>query len=110
MQVVLGAFWVVSDDLCWLRVRNIQVGVLRNIGEDEFWRGASEKKFKNREIICSHGETGRNKPKWGGLPVGWRETVCLQIISMRWFQPQLTFIYCCQKSGVIFFCGLISSF
>ena len=33
--------------------------------------------FKNREIIRTHRETGRNEPKWGDFPVRWRETAGL---------------------------------
>ena len=35
------------------------------------------KMFKNREIIRTHRETGRNEPKWGDFPVRWRETAGL---------------------------------
>ena len=66
--------------------------------------------FINRKINRTHGETGRIEPKWGDLPVGWRETTGLQNISMRWFQPQLKFIYYYQMCESFFFCGLISSF
>ena len=61
--------------------------------------------FKNMEILRTHGETGRNEPNepWGDLPVGWRETEGLQNSSMQWFQPQLKFIYCYQKSMCHFF-------
>ena len=54
-----------------------QVGVLRNTWDEEFWRGPSEKISKNREIIRTHRETGRNELKWGDLPVAWRETASL---------------------------------
>ena len=33
--------------------------------------------FKNRKIIRTRGETGRNEPQWADLPVGWRETAGL---------------------------------
>ena len=35
--------------------------------------GERLKNFQNKEIIYTHGETGRNEPKWGDLPVGWRD-------------------------------------
>ena len=35
--------------------------------------GSVRKILKNREIIRTHGKTGRNEPKWRDLPVGWRE-------------------------------------
>ena len=50
-----------------------QVGVLQNIWDESFGEERL-KNFKNRETIRTHEETGRNEPKWGDLPVGWRET------------------------------------
>ena len=35
------------------------------------------KNFLKQLIIHTHRETERNEPKWGDLPVGWRETVGL---------------------------------
>ena len=39
--------------------------------------GSVWKLFKNREIIRANGKTGRIRPKWGDLLVGWRETAGL---------------------------------
>ena len=71
--------------------------------------GSIWKNFKNREVIHTHGETGRNEPKRGDLPVGWRETVGLENSLMRWFQPQLKIIFCYKNSFCYFFCGFINS-
>ena len=57
----------------------------------------------NREIIRTHGKTGRNEPKWGDHPVVWRETAGMKNGSMRRFQPQLKIIYCNKKSLCHFF-------
>ena len=43
----------------------------------EVLAGSVWKIFRNRDIIRIHGEAGRNEPKWGDLPVAWRETVDL---------------------------------
>ena len=79
-----------------------QVGVLRNIWDEEFLAGSVWKIFKSRKIIRTHCEAGRNEPKWGDLFVGWIQT--------GWFQPQFKVIYCYKKMCAIFFCGLIDSF
>ena len=70
--------------------------------ETRSFSGEQLKNSKNWDIIRTHGETGRNEPKWGDLPVGRRETAGLQNSSMSWFQPQVKIIYCYEKSCVIF--------
>ena len=46
--------------------------IAKYLGQGNF-AGSARKILKNREIIRTDGETGRNEPKWGDLPVGWRE-------------------------------------
>ena len=59
------------------------------------------------EIICIHGETGRNEPNWGNLLVGRRATAGLENNSIQWFHPQSDIIYSYKKC-VSFFSVVLS--
>ena len=75
-----------------------QVGVLGNIWDGEFWRGTSEKFSKTGRLFALTGRREEmNQNRETSPSDGERRLVCKNI-SMRWFQPQLKFIYCYQKS------------
>ena len=87
-----------------------QVGVLRNIWDEEFWRGASEKFPKTGKLFAltvRRGEMNQNGEI--SLSDGDRRQVC-RIVRCDGFSLSLKLFTAIKKVCVIFFCGFINSF
>ena len=64
-----------------------QVGVLRNIKDEEFWQRPSEKFSKAGRLFAFTGRQGEMKQNWDISPSdGERRQVCRTVL-MQWFQP-----------------------